>query len=233
MAKSTHSESTAPAFTGQHVYLAISSVSADIIELGGIAKGRENKEQNFWFRGFEDVVSVVSPLLVKHKIVFLPAVKSVEYLVRETPAYKEGQPPKRANFTFIQMDFRIVSLVDGSETIVQAVGEGKDHGDKATNKAMTIALKYAMTMAFQIPTYVDDQEADETQDEPEIDQRRGGISEEQIAQVKALRDKLGVTDVIVCKSVGAKTYEEISPDKLPGLLKRLNDAIEKKGGNGG
>lgn len=230
MAKSSQNVEYVPG--SLHVYQAISAVQADIIELGGIAKGRENKEQNFWFRGFEDVVSVVSPLLVKHKIVFLPTVRAVEYLVRETPAYKEGQAPKRAAVTFIQMDFRIVSLVDGSETIVQSVGEGKDHGDKATNKAMTIALKYAMTMAFQIPTYVDDQEEDGNSETGGAS-ADGPITAEQLVALRELIKQLNVPETIPCRVFKVGKLEDLTSSQFPSAERKLRATIEKKEAGGG
>ena len=40
---------------------------------------------------------------------------------------------------------------DGSNVSTQARGEGMDSGDKASNKAMAVAHKYALTQTFTIP----------------------------------------------------------------------------------
>ena len=41
---------------------------------------------------------------------------------------------------------------DGSNVSAVVIGEGMDSGDKATNKAMSIAFKYACFQVFCIPT---------------------------------------------------------------------------------
>ncbi|SPW12874.1 Uncharacterised protein [Cronobacter sakazakii] len=45
-----------------------------------------------------------------------------------------------------------MSTKDGSVHTVVTYGEAMDSGDKATNKAMSIAYKYAAFQAFCIPT---------------------------------------------------------------------------------
>ncbi len=50
------------------------------------------------------------------------------------------------------MEFDFVSAEDGTKHTVSAVGEAMDSGDKATNKAMSAAYKYAALMTFCIPT---------------------------------------------------------------------------------
>jgi hypothetical protein len=42
--------------------------------------------------------------------------------------------------------------IDGSNVSTTVIGEAMDSGDKATNKAMSIALKYALLQALLIPT---------------------------------------------------------------------------------
>ena len=42
--------------------------------------------------------------------------------------------------------------VDGTSVECSVIGEGMDSGDKATNKAMAIAHKYALLQTFCIPT---------------------------------------------------------------------------------
>jgi hypothetical protein len=41
---------------------------------------------------------------------------------------------------------------DGSSVAAVVIGEGMDSGDKASNKAMSVAMKYAMFQLFCIPT---------------------------------------------------------------------------------
>src|SRR6478736_352439 len=46
----------------------------------------------------------------------------------------------------------MVSAIDGTKHTVATFGEAMDSGDKATNKAMSAAYKYAAFQAFCIPT---------------------------------------------------------------------------------
>ena len=45
-----------------------------------------------------------------------------------------------------------MSAEDGSKTTARMIGEAMDSGDKATNKAMSAAYKYAAFQTFAIPT---------------------------------------------------------------------------------
>ena len=57
-------------------------------------------------------------------------------------------------YVTVDAEFDFVSAKDGSKHTVQTIGEAMDSGDKATNKAMSIALKYAAFISFFIPTEI-------------------------------------------------------------------------------
>jgi hypothetical protein len=52
----------------------------------------------------------------------------------------------------VESEFDFVCAIDGSKHTVKTFGEAMDSGDKATNKAMSAAYKYAAFQAFSIPT---------------------------------------------------------------------------------
>ena len=52
----------------------------------------------------------------------------------------------------VDMNFHFTSAIDGSVCTVRMAGESMDTGDKATNKAMSAAYKYACMQTFCIPT---------------------------------------------------------------------------------
>lgn len=54
-------------------------------------------------------------------------------------------------YTRANVTFHFVAS-DGSEVKISNVGEAMDSGDKGMNKAMSIALKYALMQMFLIPT---------------------------------------------------------------------------------
>jgi hypothetical protein len=55
---------------------------------------------------------------------------------------------------------------DGSSVTTVITGEAMDSGDKATNKAMSVALKYALLQMFLIPT--DDMRDPDATTHPEV-----------------------------------------------------------------
>jgi hypothetical protein len=55
-------------------------------------------------------------------------------------------------YVTVEVEFDFVSAEDGSKHTVKTYGEAMDSADKATNKAMSAAYKYAAMQAFCIPT---------------------------------------------------------------------------------
>ena len=51
----------------------------------------------------------------------------------------------------LDAEFDFVSAVDGSKHTAATIGEAMDSGDKSTNKAMSIAYKYAVFLTFCVP----------------------------------------------------------------------------------
>lgn len=136
------------------VYAAIARVQADLSK-DGITKGRKNKEQNYQFRGIDDIYNAVSGLLAAHGLCILPYVKERQQTERQTAS------GKLLISVVVCVDFEFVSAEDGSRHTVRTYGEAFDLADKATNKAMSAAYKYALLQAFAIPTEGEDHDADE------------------------------------------------------------------------
>lgn len=127
------------------VFKAITAVQDELAQIG-ISKSSKNQQQGFMFRGIDAVYNTLSPLLAKHKLCILPRCVSRESTERTTA--KGGV----LFYVVILAEFDFVSAVDGSKHTVSMFGEAMDSGDKATNKAMSIAYKYAAFQAFCIPT---------------------------------------------------------------------------------
>lgn len=131
--------------TEKKVYKAISAVAKDMSEQG-ISKDRRNAQQGFNFRGIDQVYNALAPALVKHGLLILPRI--TERSVTERATQKGGV----LFYVVVKAEFDFVSTEDGSIHTVVTYGEAMDSGDKATNKAMSIAYKYAAFQAFCIPT---------------------------------------------------------------------------------
>jgi len=131
------------------VYKAINNVQADLSVLG-ITKDRRNMQgSGYNFRGIDDVYNTIAPLLAKHSLCILPRVLSRECVERVS------QKGGALFYVTVDAEFDFVSAEDGSKHTVKTFGEAMDSGDKATNKAMSAAYKYACFQAFSIPTESD------------------------------------------------------------------------------
>ena len=126
------------------VYGAIANVATDIAKTG-ISKDRKNEQQGYKFRGIDEVFNALSPLLAKHRLIILPRVLTRAQTERTTA--KGGV----LFSVIVEAEFDFVSAEDGSKHTVRTFGEGMDSADKATNKAMSAAYKYAAFQTFCIP----------------------------------------------------------------------------------
>lgn len=127
------------------VYAAISAVAKDMAATG-ISKDRKNVQQNFNFRGIDQVYNALAPALVNHGLLILPR------MTERTATERINKNGTALFYVVVKADFDFVSTEDGSVHTVTTYGEAMDSGDKATNKAMSIAYKYAAFQAFCIPT---------------------------------------------------------------------------------
>lgn len=126
------------------VFEAISTITGELSKIG-IAKDRENKQQGYSFRGIDQVYNALAPLLAKHRLNILPMVlERAEKVVQS----KSGG---NLNFVTLKVNYAFVSAEDASSFMVTTYGEGMDSADKATNKALSAAYKYAVIQAFAIP----------------------------------------------------------------------------------
>jgi hypothetical protein len=112
---------------------------------GAIGKNGQNKQQGFKFRGIDDVYNTLHNILADNKVFTTPEVLETHHEERKT---KSGS-------VLIYRIYKIKYTFwtdDGSSVSCTVVGEGMDSGDKAGNKAMSIAHKYALLQVFAIPT---------------------------------------------------------------------------------
>jgi hypothetical protein len=137
-----------------NVYNLIAKVSHDLCQQG-IAKDRRNTQQGYGFRGIDDVYNALAPIISKHGLVILPRVISREVSERM------GKTGSSLFYVVVEVEFDFVSSHDGTKHTVKTFGEAMDSGDKATNKAMSAAYKYAAFQTFCIPTEGDN-DADAT-----------------------------------------------------------------------
>lgn len=127
------------------VYKAIAAVAGELAAKG-ISKDGRNAAQGFNFRGIDSVYNALAPLLAKHNLCILP--RCIERICVE----RTNAKGTALFYVTVKAEFDLVSAIDGSKHTVATFGEAMDSGDKATNKAMSAAYKYAAFQAFCIPT---------------------------------------------------------------------------------
>jgi hypothetical protein len=124
------------------IYQKIPAIMADV---GPIAKDRKNPQQGYQFRGIDDVYNAMQPVLAKHGVFVVPEITKER---REERTTKSGSV-----LTYCIMEVKhTIYASDGSYVTAVTAGEAMDSGDKASNKAMSAAMKYAMIEVFCIPT---------------------------------------------------------------------------------
>jgi hypothetical protein len=126
------------------VYAAISAVAAELSRTG-IAKNQTNQQEQYNFRGIDDVYNRLSPALAANRLCILPRV------LERTCVERNGANGALLLSVSLKAAFDIVCAEDGSQHTIESYGEALDAGDKATSKAMTAAYKYAMLQTFCIP----------------------------------------------------------------------------------
>lgn len=202
-----------------HVYAAISGVMAKLAT-SGIGKDRRNEQQNYAFRGIDDVYNALAPLLSAEGLVILPRCISREVTERVN---RNGTP---LFYVVVDVEFHFTSTKDGSAHIVRMPGEAMDSGDKATNKAMSAAFKYACLQAFCIPTEGDN-DADATTHEvaPRIKPIAKQLPAKMgVAEVKAIIDlaaTVGVDTDRICAAYGVNSLSDIDLSHLASIIDKL------------
>jgi hypothetical protein len=133
------------------IYAALVQVMKDV---GAVKKGERNDVQRYLFRGVDAVVNAVYPALVAHGVTVQPNVRSFDY---GTVEVGQGDKRKPMGHARVVVEYTFTAE-DGSAVTTSAAGEAMDSGDKATPKAMSVALRTALLQSLMLPT--DDPEPD-------------------------------------------------------------------------
>lgn len=183
------------------IYKAINATMQDI---GVVGKTSRNTQQGFMFRGIDAVMNALNPAMVKNGIFVVPEVLDQ---VREERTSKTGG---LLIYSICKIKFTFYAE-DGSSVSAVIIGEGMDSGDKATNKAMSIAFKYACFQVFCIPTEeMRDPDAEIHEPKP-----KNNIENEKISSVKVKslldkcsKDKVDINDI--CEKMKVKTLADLT-----------------------
>ncbi|MFE7017646.1 ERF family protein [Streptomyces sp. NPDC057651] len=118
------------------VFAVVAAVMKDTMP---VAKSQENKQQNYSFRGIDDVMSAMAGPMRSHGLFILPSIAD----------HKQQRDGKMTR-TLITMRYRVYGPA-GDCLVADVPGEAFDFADKSTNKAQSAALKYLLFTLFMLP----------------------------------------------------------------------------------
>lgn len=202
------------------VYQAINAVQKAVGKTGiakdGMASGFG---AGYKFRGIDAVYNALSPLLADAGLVIIPRCLERNETIRDS-----GQ--KKLYFVTVKMEFDFISAEDGSKHTACTYGEAMDSGDKATNKAMSIAYKYACFQTFAIPTEGDN-DPDATVHEPAPARKPQTEPLKTVAQIiteiKCAADVK--TLAFIRDYVAARQYSEVDIGEIKSQLKMRHENL--------
>ena len=121
-------------------------------KVGAIGKDSVNEQQKYKFRGIDAVYNALNPVMSELGLFICPEILDHRREERESVnTYGNQQKKTILKYSILTIKYRMFAP-DGSHVECTVVGEGMDSGDKASNKAMSVALKYAMFQLLMIPT---------------------------------------------------------------------------------
>jgi|SRR3990172_7577031 len=124
------------------IYEAMPKIMA---EVRAVEKTKRNESLQYNFRGFDDVYAAVRQIMAKYGVFATHTISEHRWEERTTS--------KGNAMYWVCAVFNVTFWAkDGSNVVTQSFGEAMDSGDKAANKAMSMAMKYALVDTFLIPT---------------------------------------------------------------------------------
>ena len=121
-------------------------------EIRAVGKDSVNQTQGFKYRGIDAVMNALNPVMSKLGLFIVPEVLEQTREERESvKTYNNKETKTLLKYSILKIKYTLFAP-DGSNVSCVVIGEGMDSGDKASNKAMAVGLKYACFQVFMIPT---------------------------------------------------------------------------------
>jgi hypothetical protein len=133
------------------IFAAMRNVMAD---MDAITKSKKSSGVSFAFRGIDDVMNALHPVLVRHGVFVTPILESMDNKVFEQDkTNNQGAVIGKRNMfqAILTCRFRFYTL-DGSYVDSLVGAESSDYSDKSTQQALSYCFKAAMLQTFCIPT---------------------------------------------------------------------------------
>jgi hypothetical protein len=194
-------------------------------ELDYIKKDKENTFHRYTYASEAAIKNAVHAALTKYRVMFFPTGSEVVSVERGFGAKQDE------NMTTVRLSYEFINVDNPAEKLAgQFQGTGADKGDKGAYKAITGALKYALTSTFLIETG-DDPERDERKPEPTAAPKavnghwtdgKQQMNKDERAQAKAEAQAIAQNKVQEIRKEESKPLVERSP-ALQQALDRIKD----------
>ena len=210
--------------TTENIHQSILNVSKAIGAIGkdneARIKTQSGKDFTYQFRGIDDVLDALHPALIECEVTITPQIQTVL--------------PIPDGF-LLTVDY-VIGNVHGETITATFVGEGKDRGDKAAQKAQSNAYKYMAFQTFCIPVAVSDY--DNTQYEPAEDQPTEvppSLAEKRMKKIKDAAwqhttgdqdDRNVETQRIVAQVVAAYGREPENQTDVDAIIANISEFVE-------
>nr|DAN67776.1 MAG TPA: ERF superfamily protein [Caudoviricetes sp.] len=204
-----------------NIYQSITKIMEEVPSIG---KTQRNKTQGFMYRGIDDVMNALQPLLAKNKVFIVPEI--LEQTREERTTSKGGN----LIYSICKIKYKFYAE-DGSSVEAITIGEGMDSGDKATNKAMAIAMKYALFQVFCIPT---DEMKDPDSETPEQSTKKSSVTDNKISEadakkVEAMMKEMGWNvEELLQKNYKISKTTDLTASQYVKILEAIKKAKEAK-----
>lgn len=194
-----------------------------------ITKDRKNLQQGYMFRGIDDVYNSLHAIMAQHGVFMLTEV------LEERSEERQNKSGGALIYRILKIKFTFCAE-DGSSVSSIVIGEAMDSGDKASNKALSVAQKYCLMQTFLIPT---DDPKDPEIDSPEPVKSKAQIAKTENDKTKARADEgaakiMASTDTDVVKWRGDyltarnKTVEQLDAVEKLELINMVNLNLAKR-----
>jgi len=182
------------------------------LEIGAVGKNQQMSAgpARYNYRGLDDLMDAVHDPLARNGVTFSPHAIVIIDKMEKTTKSGSTQYHLRA---FVQ--YRVYGPA-GDFIEATVIAEGTDTGDKAGNKLMSGAYKYALGQVLSIPFSMDDQDATLSEPVEQVTTPEIHDTGDAITVIEIAATKLGKT----LNEVTAKLREEqgaIGVDELPEL----------------
>lgn len=170
------------------------SINAVMSDIGAVGKNSKNQQQGFMFRGIDAVMNALAPALIKNKVFVVPEI------LEQTREERTNAKGTTLIYSICKIKYTFYAE-DGSNVSAIVIGEGMDTGDKATNKAMSIAFKYACFQVFCIPT---EEMVDPDAEVHEVRKKGTGSREQAKAVAETKLSEVNGADIDMLKAIFSK-----------------------------